>query len=442
MHFHPSVRKWALRLSTGFNWLFLGGLAFIASWFLWQRWEVRSLEQQVRSLGLPTTREELDRLYVVPAGVLDNSASWNPPLMTIPGDSKESAEKELQSYLCDPTRIPRSGEPWDMQNQVIAVLDAHRSELNALYHAASIGGQTRLPVNFQLDSGNFENFNGQIRSAVRLLRLEAGVAAYQGDPTRCRLAQMCAFDLYLAIQGQPDEIAFLGTNESLSRIAATFKRLFVASEWSDAELASLQQKLCSIDYKQQLKLAIVGECVSQLDLYKSVYPFASGGEVEVLQWSLFARQSLDHDWPTALTLYQQMADQKALERQNRSGIATMIYGLFAPYDYHFVTLGARVDAERSMINTGLAVQRYRMRHGRLPVKLAEIDADLIGKCADGTPPMTDPFDGHPLRYLVQPDRCLIYSIGHDRLDNGGDVDFDDSGDRRKTPQDMGFSVSR
>jgi hypothetical protein len=440
MHIHPAVRKWALRLNSGFNWLFLGGLLFVTSWFLWQRWEIRSLKHEVRSLGLPTDREELDRFYVVPAGVLDSSADWNPALSAISDTMKESASKELQPFICDPTKVPLPGEQWDLESQAVAFLNAHVSDLKALHHASSLGGQTRLPIDYKLDFEKFETFNDYIRGAIRLLQLEAGVAAYQGEPARCRAAQKNAVDLYLAIQGQPDVSGFLGADSNLSRIASTLERLLIVSQWSDAELALLQQKLCSIDYRQQLKLAIAGHCVSQSDIYGAITPIATATEVEVLRWSLLARQSLDHDWPTVLRLHQEMADQKAAVRQNRSAFAIIIYGLPAPYEAHLATWGALAEARRSLVNVGLAVHRFRLRHGRLPGTLAEIDTDLIGKCADRTPPLTDPLDGRPIRYLIQPDRCLIYSVGVDKLDNGGDVDFDDTGDSRKRPLDIGFSV--
>lgn len=442
MHFSPAYLFWARKLWSYTSRLFLAAIVLGILWFLLQRWEIWSLELDVRALGLPTTREELDRFYVVPPSMHDSSATWNPVLAAIPENLKEASAKELQPLLCDPTSIPLPGEPWDLLSQTVVVLDTQSSKLKALHHAASVGGQTRLPLDYKLDFEKFETFNDYIRGAIRLLQLEAGVAAYQGDPARCRAAQKCAVDLYLAIQGQPDVSGFLGADSNLSRIASTFERLLVASQWSDAELALLQQKLCSIDYRQQLKLAIAGHCVSQSDFYGAIAPIATATEVEVLRWSLFARQSLDHDWPTALRLHQEMADQKAAERQNRSAFAILIHGLPDPYEAHLATWGALAEARRSLINVGLAVHRYQMRHGRLPGTLTEIDTDLMGKCADGTRPLTDPFDGRPIRYLVQPDRCLIYSVGVDKLDHGGDVDFDETGDSRNRPLDMGFSVRR
>lgn len=416
-------------------WLLLGVALAVASWFLWQRWEIRSLKQEVRSLGLPTTREELDRFYVVPAGALDNSANWNPPLSSIPEDVKETATKELQPFVCDPTRIPRPGEPWDLQSQAVAFLDAYGAELKALHDAGAIGGQTRLPVDYKIE---YEGFNGHIRSAFRLLHFEAVVAAYQRDATRCREAQKTAVGLYLAIQGQPDHMSFLIANSALLNISVILEWLLVESQWSDAELASLQHKLCSIDYKEQVKLAIAGEAVCDLGIYREFYPMATGAEIEVLRWSLSARHALDRDWPQVLTQFQKIEDRLTAASESRFRFTTVYFDVDAPYRDHFATSGARAAARSLLVNAGLAVQRFHLRHGRYPATLAEVDADLFERIADGTIPLTDPFDGHPLRYLVQPNRCLIYSIAEDKIDNAGDVDYSEN--RDGNPKDVGFSV--
>jgi hypothetical protein len=34
----------------------------------------------------------------------------------------------------------------------------------------------------------------------------------------------------------------------------------------------------------------------------------------------------------------------------------------------------------------------------------------------------DPFNGQPLRYVMQPDHYLLYSVGQDGVDNGGQTE--------------------
>ncbi|MCI0461881.1 MAG: hypothetical protein L0Z62_33435, partial [Gemmataceae bacterium] len=69
---------------------------------------------------------------------------------------------------------------------------------------------------------------------------------------------------------------------------------------------------------------------------------------------------------------------------------------------------------RCMIGA-LALERYRCEHGCWPDTLsALVPAQL-------TQVPADPYDGKPLRYRPLPEGVLIYSVGPDGLDNGGNL---------------------
>ena len=61
----------------------------------------------------------------------------------------------------------------------------------------------------------------------------------------------------------------------------------------------------------------------------------------------------------------------------------------------------------------VAVERYRIAHGRWPNHLDE----LVPRYLANVP--TDPFDGQPVRYRRLKDGMIIYTIGEDQKDNGG-----------------------
>lgn len=61
----------------------------------------------------------------------------------------------------------------------------------------------------------------------------------------------------------------------------------------------------------------------------------------------------------------------------------------------------------------VALTRYRLEHGEFPRSLNA----LVPKHLDDVP--VDPFDGKTLRFVVKPDKCLIYSVGPDGKDDGG-----------------------
>jgi hypothetical protein len=63
--------------------------------------------------------------------------------------------------------------------------------------------------------------------------------------------------------------------------------------------------------------------------------------------------------------------------------------------------------------TALAVERFRLAHGKLPEKLDE----LVPQFLPAVP--QDPFDGQPLRYRRLEKGYVIYSVDRDGMDNGG-----------------------
>ncbi len=86
--------------------------------------------------------------------------------------------------------------------------------------------------------------------------------------------------------------------------------------------------------------------------------------------------------------------------------------LFPPvWQANKATIRTQVNAES--VSVALAVIRYQREHGQLPESL---DA-LVGKYLDQVP--LDPFDNQPLRYLPQGDEFKIYSVGVNRVDDGG-----------------------
>src|SRR5439155_15699761 len=61
----------------------------------------------------------------------------------------------------------------------------------------------------------------------------------------------------------------------------------------------------------------------------------------------------------------------------------------------------------------VAAERYRLANGRWPETLAAVIPAYLSKIP------IDPFDGQPLRYRRLKDGVIIYTIGEDQKDNGG-----------------------
>jgi len=73
-----------------------------------------------------------------------------------------------------------------------------------------------------------------------------------------------------------------------------------------------------------------------------------------------------------------------------------------------------------------------MAEGRWPESLDE----LVPAYIDAVP--LDPFDEKPLRYKVEADRIVVYSIGENEVDDGGDLERPEEGSKRAP--DVGFRL--
>jgi hypothetical protein len=78
----------------------------------------------------------------------------------------------------------------------------------------------------------------------------------------------------------------------------------------------------------------------------------------------------------------------------------------------------------------LATERYRMRYSHWPDTLDALVPEFLDE------PPVDPFDEKPLRYLRDEEGVIVYSVGEDGVDDGGEVRRQ-SGSRIAAP-DVGF----
>lgn len=77
---------------------------------------------------------------------------------------------------------------------------------------------------------------------------------------------------------------------------------------------------------------------------------------------------------------------------------------------------ANTETLRRLVVTAIALRRYQLRHGKFPEKLAV----LVPEFLPAEP--RDFMDGQPLRYRLNADGTyLLYSIGEDGKDDGGDA---------------------
>jgi hypothetical protein len=76
----------------------------------------------------------------------------------------------------------------------------------------------------------------------------------------------------------------------------------------------------------------------------------------------------------------------------------------------------QTETARRVVVSAIALKRFELKHGKLPETLAELAPEYLPSVP------IDPYDGKPLKYHPNEDGTfLLYSVGDDGLDDGGDV---------------------
>jgi hypothetical protein len=127
-----------------------------------------------------------------------------------------------------------------------------------------------------------------------------------------------------------------------------------------------------------------------------------------------------------------LEQQHPLYRQwrQRKGYVENVGGAF--------TLGGRPEAlllsghaRLRCTAVALAAERYRLRHGDWPRAIAALVPDYLPAVP------LDPFDGAPLRYRRTDGGAVVYSVGEDGRDDGGDPNPPPGG---RVPRDVVFTL--
>lgn len=82
-----------------------------------------------------------------------------------------------------------------------------------------------------------------------------------------------------------------------------------------------------------------------------------------------------------------------------------------------IAAGARTEASQDVVDAMIAAERFQRDTGEPPRNLESLVPDYLPAVPN------DPFDGQPLRYVLEDDEVVVYSIGRDNIDNGGQGDL-------------------
>jgi hypothetical protein len=418
----------------------IGLIAIVCIWFVRQS----SLDAQLaelRAKGLPTTASEVNDFYVVPAGVTDTTDLWVAAIDAVQAADLSTRGKTLPFIGEGPTPVPPPGEAWAELEASRALITGLDSELQMIWQAAAAGGLARYPVDFSAGINTPLPYTQNSRDVAKLLSLDAHTAAHDGDNARALQDLKAIFSLSDALRREPCPVSQL-TRIALHEIGNNaVEQLLPHCQWDDVELQTLQSAIRSAQFNAELINGLHGERVVCLDAFDTISlgPFRPANKLETLRHFKRLIDGLSGSWPEAIERQNEIRREiHSIGRGKLSRIRLAGVSALLPAICMTVVSSAQADARQKTTIAAIAVQRHRLKHGQWPKSLAEISSGLFGSPAAQPGHLADPFDVQPLRYKLEETRVVIYSVGRDEFDDGGDVD----GTSQQPPQDIGFTLKR
>jgi hypothetical protein len=427
--------------------LLLGG--FIA-------WNLATPEQDarviaIRQKGYPASLRELDDWYThIPdsqnAALIFTNAFAQPAFNNAFGDDWV------------PTRGHLIGE--DGRAELSDVLATNQALLDLLHSAAALTN-SRYPIDLKQGFQLLLPYLPKVKASAQLLTAEALFDASNGEIEKALDALRAAGAVADSLAEEPLIISQLVRIADWAIISKRCELLLNGATLSDQQLKTLQSLTQDAEKPSAMLRGLAGERAGHLAFFtgspESMYVFGNVASPpslkDRLRASLFMGllkstgllrkdrnfyldvmatniAAAEAPFPERLTLAQQ-ANSAALSPPNRFMIFSR---LMLPALGKTIQRDGDHAARIRTAQTAIAVELFRRAHnGELPTDLNELVPTFLPSLP------RDPFDGEPLRFKRRSSGYVVYSIGRDLRDDGGD-----EGDPKKpsSAKDITFILER
>jgi hypothetical protein len=414
--------------------VFLGLLVLLLGWFAFFRvsvhLKVNRRMAELRAKGYPMSLAELGESYSLPLGA-DNAADYYLTAFShyVTWTDEERERVPWVGRGKTPTRT-ETMEP-EIRERAERFLADNEKTLSLLHEAVTIES-SRYPIDFKEGFSADTPWLGDIRKHAFLLSLEALIGCERSDPNQAvasvqaMLALARSLNTPLLIHhlvgNSVEAMAYRSTEHVINRMTLTDEQLQALAGW----LASSRDS----DGQRQ---AMIGERCFGVDAFQgSTQQLAKhlNGPGKLMALIMIPRKILglhDRDLLGYLDLMQeyieiadlppggQLARSQSLEEApcgpSRQGFLSK---MLMPALQRIFTLEVRRVALQRAAQAALAIERYRLAEGGMPLALS----DLVPTYLDTVP--LDPFSGQTLKYRLREEvGYVVYSVGEDLTDDGG-----------------------
>jgi hypothetical protein len=280
------------------------------------------------------------------------------------------------------------------------------------------------------------------RTVFNLLRYDVLNESQKGNAKQALSSGKAILNAARSLDDEPLIISQLIRMAGVAVAGDAIERALALGEPPDKELAGLQALLEKEEAHPTLIVALRGERAMLHLMYRGVADgsidatelFAGGPRSRMdlgarfMGWQGPSMARREH--PRMLKLmskvidsarlppHEQAAAEKKLDAEMRSlrENGAILTSMLVPAVYKVSEAGRRKLALVRCLKVVVALERYRKEKGLWPAKLEELAPKLLSAVP------LDPHDGKPLRYRVGGGGAVVYSVGPDGADNGGNID--------------------
>ncbi len=428
------------RFRNSMLWMLLAIIALVVILLVYAAWSKRlSIERKraafskLEAVGVPLASADRRAFLQLPAEVVDSTDEWT----TVFAQFREVRNRVYREH--DPETlyklpfvgihdkngrmIPPPWTEWEQERQVTEYLQHFQDVIGQCHRLARAGGAWRYISTNDLAEDEGHPLAVGYRSLGETLLLNSHFQARNGHP---EIAFDDLMDVLLIIEAGRFEAEFYSVMalQNLHRlISISAARLSVVCNWSDQQLTELQAALSKADFKARMKRAYIGEVSNNLTLL-TTKPGSIADHYFAENLSHYAEEMLlviqgyDKDWPAVFHSQHNFLNVLSdLQMQSNSRKRYAPLFVIAPATDRICDSTANaITTQRSGV-AALARQRQFIATGKALDSIEQLGRESLPENFDNT----DPFTGKPLKTTIGQQGFVIYGVGTDRVDNGGEI---------------------
>ncbi len=358
-------------------------------------------------------------------------------------ERRASALPYIGDGEADESSIPPPGVAWPGLDAAAKFIDGESYNLMTLDKAAALGGQCRFPLTASdLKNVAIERTGFKSRSARALIQLRADVAAHHRDSQEVMKSLRSLAALVECQTLEPDMVSLLYQSANNQALNDHVVRMLGYGLLDDEQLAALQTIARSFSYRQQLRNALLCERLFIAMEFDGTKPTLDLGDEysdfterppwwwrftsHVDAWEYWTRMreicdaTTDEDQTQMLQRLSSIEDAMAAFVGSSTWQQRYYYTADAVgVSKQFAIAAVSTETRNRLLDAILACERHRLVHDVYPQSLGDIATELLPAVP------IDPFSGNPIRLQLNEAGVVVYSVGSDGKDDGGEARSDD-----------------